>query len=84
MNKILELYISIITNYGKHSKHYETIKEIVDIFAEYNITDVEDLRELCEDFVKSGEILYECPNCKCRTVREEDRYCPECGGRVDD
>ena len=51
---------------------------------EYNIKDIKDLEELFEDFVKSGEILYECPNCKLRAVREEDRYCPECGGRIDD
>lgn len=62
----------------------DKLGKIEDLMDEYNIKDIKDLEELFEDFVKAGEILYECPNCKCRTVRETDRYCPECGGRIDD
>lgn len=81
-------------NVLKNSAYYDEISsyddcvdklgKIEDLMDEYNIKDIKDLEELFEDFVKSGEILYECPNCKLRAVREEDRYCPECGGRIDD
>jgi rRNA maturation endonuclease Nob1 len=51
---------------------------------EYNIKNVDELEQTLIEFCKSGEILYKCDCCGCQTLRESDRYCPECGGKVEE
>ena len=58
--------------------------KIEDLMDEYNIKNVDELEQTLIEFCKSGEILYFCDRCGCQSLRESDRYCPECGGRVDD
>lgn len=58
--------------------------KIEDLMDEYNIHSVEELSQVLEEHCKNGEILYFCGRCGCQSLRESDRYCPECGGKVED
>lgn len=58
--------------------------KIEDLMDEYNIKNVDELEQTLIEFCKSGEILYKCDCCGCKTLRESDRYCPECGERVEE
>jgi rubrerythrin len=62
----------------------QKLGKIEDLMDEYNIHSVEELSQVLEEHRKSGETLYFCNRCGCQSLRESDRYCPECGGRVDD
>lgn len=62
----------------------QKLGKIEDLMDEYNIKNVDELEQTLIEFCKSGEILYFCDRCGCQSLRESDRYCPECGGRVDD
>lgn len=84
MSEILELYNAIRINYGEYSKYYKTAKRIMDVLEEYNVNSVEDLQDALEEHYKSSEELYKCSFCMCKSLRASDRYCPECGRRVDD
>jgi len=62
----------------------QKLGKIEDLMEEYNIKNVDELEQTLIEFCKSGEILYKCDCCGCQTLRESDRYCPECGERVED
>jgi rubrerythrin len=62
----------------------QKLGKIEDLMEEYNIHSVKELSQVLEEHYKNGEILYFCDRCGCQSLRESDRYCPECGGRVDD
>ena len=61
----------------------QKLGKLEDLMDEYNIHSVEELSQVLEEHCKNGEILYFCDRCGCQSLRESDRYCPECGGRVD-
>jgi reverse gyrase len=58
--------------------------KIEDLMDEYDIHTIEKLSEILDEYQKNSEELYFCERCGCQSLRESDRYCPECGGRVDD
>ena len=58
--------------------------KIEDLMEEYNIKNVDELEQTLIEFCKSGEILHKCDCCGCQILRESDRYCPECGERVEE
>ena len=70
--------------YGDGLKEILTkLGKIEDLMEEYNIHSFEELSQVLEEHCKNGETLYFCERCGCQSLRESDRYCPECGGRVD-
>lgn len=62
----------------------QKLGKLEDLMDEYNIHSVEELSQVLEEHCKNGEILYFCDRCGCQSLRESDRYCPECGGKVEE
>ena len=56
----------------------------LEILEEYNINTPEELETVLNEYVKGSEELFFCDRCGCKSLRKSDRYCPECGGRVED
>lgn len=75
---------TIVFNNETDYNAIQKLGKLEDLMDEYNIHSVEELSQVLEEHCKNGEILYFCERCGCQSLRESDRYCPECGGRVEE
>ena len=68
----------------KDKKRMENHAKMLKILDEFSIVTPEELEIILHEYTKNSEELYFCERCGCKSLRESDCYCPECGGRVED